>query len=286
MSEMLLEPAKLTDAEFRWIQKFLVERTGIELKEGKQTLVMGRLERRVRHHGLSTYTEYFRYMQQDADEERMCVDLLTTNETYFFRESQHFDRLPDLISDVEPGRPVRIWSAASSTGEEAYTIALTLAECLGRHRPWEVVGTDISGRVLETARRGLYPIDAAAKIPRHLLQAYCLKGRDDLDGFMTTQAWIRKRVSFSHANLTEPLPDLGQFDVVFLRNVLIYFGQETKRQLIERIMQVTRPGGHLLIGHAESVTGLVNDLIPIAPSVYRVPGGQRSPFIPDRQTSS
>jgi chemotaxis protein methyltransferase CheR len=263
--------ASLTPNEFAWITTFLRKQTGIELKEGKQTLVMGRLDRRLRLHDLATYTQYFQLIAgPDAPgETQMAIDLLTTNETYFFREPQHFERFPTLIPSQREigGRPVRVWSAASSSGEEAYTVALTLAECIP-DRPWEIVGSDISSRVLETARRCLYPIDAVEKIPEKARRAHCLKGRDELDGLFTLRAPLRDRVSFVQANLMKPLPDLGLFDVVLLRNVMIYFSQETKAELLERIDGLLRPGGYLLIGHAESLHGLNTRLKLIAPSVY------------------
>jgi chemotaxis protein methyltransferase CheR len=264
----------LTPDEFDWISTFLRRATGIELKDGKQSLVMGRLERRLRRHGLSSYTEYFQLITGPgaAAEAQMAIDLLTTNETYFFREPQHFDRLPSLLPDRQStrGRPIRIWSAASSSGEEAYTIALTLAGCCP-DQPWEVVGSDISTRVLQTARRCLYPIDAVERIPEESRRAHCLKGRDEHEGMFTLRAPLRERVSFVQANLMKPLPDLGLFDVVFLRNVMIYFSQETKAALLQRIDAVLRPGGHLLIGHAESLHGLSTRLSVVVPSVYRKP---------------
>lgn len=275
MSSLLGAPvAPLNQSEFEWICTFLRRATGIELKDGKQTLVMGRLERRLRRHELTTYTEYFQLIggSEAAGETQVAIDLLTTNETYFFREPQHFDRLPSLLPPPEEtrGRPLRVWSAASSSGEEAYTIALVLADCAA-DRSWEVVGTDISSRVLETARRCLYPIDAVERIPEASRRAHCLKGRGDLDGMFTLRAPLRERVSFSQANLMKPLPDLGLFDVVFLRNVMIYFSQETKTDLLRRIELVLRPGGHLLIGHAESLHGLNSRLSVVVPSVYQKP---------------
>jgi chemotaxis protein methyltransferase CheR len=202
----------------------------------------------------------------------MAIDLLTTNETYFFREPQHFDRLPSLLPSAAEarGRPIRIWSAASSSGEEAYTIALTLAECMP-DRLWEVIGSDISSRVLETARCCLYPIEAVERVPLKHRQAHCLKGRDEHEGLFTLRAPLRSRVSFIQANLLHPLPEFGQFDVVFLRNVMIYFSQETKAGLLARVSDVLRPGGHLLIGHAESLHGISHRLDLVVPSIYQKP---------------
>ena len=264
----------LTPEEFAWITTFLRRLTGIELKEGKQTLVMSRLDRRLRIYEMDSYTEYFQLIAglESPEETQIAIDLLTTNETYFFRETEHFNLLPTLIPTPEQarGRPIRIWSAASSSGEEAYTIALTLAGCM-QDRLWEVVGSDISSRVLVTARRCLYPIEAAEKIPVKARQAFCLKGRDEHEGLFTLRSELRSRVTFVQANLLKPLPQLGTFDVVFLRNVMIYFSQDTKAALLQRVEELIRPGGHLLIGHAESLHGLDNQLEQVTPSVYRKP---------------
>ena len=262
----------LSAQEFAWIRQFLLERTGIELKAGKEAMVMGRLDRRLRHHGLATYAEYINLLAHHADpsEIRIAVDLLTTNETYFFREPNHFTFLRTTFSTI-PWRaePVRIWSAASSTGEEAYTIAMTLAGCLPDRQEWEVVGTDISTRVLETARAGLYPIEAAEKIPNELLRAYCLRGRDEYDGLLAIDRTLRARVTFRHANLLELPHDLGTFDAIFLRNVMIYFGAETKKGLLRRVERMLRPGGHLLVSHSESLNGLDSALTRVSASIYR-----------------
>jgi chemotaxis protein methyltransferase CheR len=267
-----LPPVALTPGEFAWFTDFLRRRTGIELKSGKESLVMGRLERRLRHHGVRTYTEYFQLLgrQENPEETRMAIDLMTTNETYFFREQQHFTLLPSLVSVVKEARPVRVWSAASSTGEEAYSIAMVLADCLGE-RSWEIVGTDLSRRVVATAGRGLFPVEAAERIPAPLRRAYCLKGRDEYEGMFTVRSELRRRVRFQTINLTQTLPDLGLFDVIFLRNVMIYFSGDTKRQVVERILTLLRPGGTLLIGHAETLTGLGTGLKLVGPSVYRRP---------------
>ncbi|MFI7587474.1 CheR family methyltransferase [Spongisporangium articulatum] len=265
-------------ADFAWIQEFVRRRTGIVMKAGKEALVLGRLDRRVRHHGLPDFASYVRLLaraeagQGAVEELRVATDLLTTNETYFFREPQHLELLPRLLPAPPPGRPIRVWSAASSTGEEAWSIALVLADTLGPSG-WEIVGTDVSGRVVQTANRGLYPLAAAEKIPRRLLKAYGLKGRGAHEGRFTLRSDLRERVSFREANLIEKLPSLGQFDIVFLRNVLIYFDEDTKRHILRQIHTLIRPGGHLVVGHAESITGLLDGVAPVVPSVYRVEGG-------------
>jgi chemotaxis protein methyltransferase CheR len=275
-ADAALDPARLLTAEeFGWLTEFLRARTGIELKPGKEAMVMGRLDRRLRHHDLATYRDYFRLLAQgDPLESQIAVDLLTTNETYFFREPKHFEFLREIFTGMlRRSEPVRIWSAASSTGEEAYTIAMTLADSLPPSQPWELVGTDISSRVLETARRGMYPIEAADKIPAGLLREYCLRGRDEYDGFLAIDRRLRERVTFRDANLIDLRGDYGSFDVIFLRNVMIYFGQETKRELVARLTRHLRPGGHLIISHSETLNGFQGPLRLVRPSIYQLAGG-------------
>jgi chemotaxis protein methyltransferase CheR len=203
------------------------------------------------------------------DETTVAIDLLTTNETYFFREPKHFDFLRNVVfPQYQRQRQIRIWSAASSSGEEAYTIAMTLAEYF-QGSDWEVIGTDISTRMLEKAQRGLYPMVAADKIPRTLLKKYCLKGREEFDEFFLMDSTIRQRVHFSIANLIEPLPELGLFEIIFLRNVMIYFDKDTKKRLVEKITTKLRTGGYFIVSHSESLNGLDSPLKLIAPSIYQ-----------------
>lgn len=264
-------PVALKKNEFEWISRFLYERTGIALNDGKQALVMGRLDKRLRKRNLLSYSEYFALLGRPGyeDETTVAIDLLTTNETYFFREPKHFDFLRNVaFPQYQRQKQIRIWSAASSSGEEAYTIAMTLAEYF-QGNDWEVIGTDISTRMLEKAQRGLYPMLAADKIPKSLLKKYCLKGRDEFEDFFLLDSSIRQRVHFSIANLIEPLPDLGMFEVIFLRNVMIYFDKDTKKRLVEKITTKLRTGGYFIVSHSESLNGLDSPLKLIAPSIYQ-----------------
>lgn len=263
----------LQQHEFAWIRDFLYKRAGIVLNDNKQAMVVGRLEKRLRHHGLDSYTEYFRLFGRPGfeNETTMAIDLLTTNETYFFREPKHFDFLTQhVLPQHSPGRTFRAWSAASSSGEEAYTLAMLLAD-RSRFGQWEIVGTDISNRILEKARRGLYPSHGAEKIPPALLKKYCLKGTGDFDGYFLIDPALRKHVKFIYANLIGNLPNLEMFDVIFLRNVMIYFDMETKQRLLERITKYLLSGGYFFVSHSESLNGMKTDLQIITPSIYRKP---------------
>ncbi len=266
-------PRSITPAEFAQFQRFIFDAAGITLAASKTALVCGRLGKRLAEHNLDSYGEYLRLLAsgRHPEEVQMAVDLLTTNETYFFREGKHFDFLrTQALAARQTGRSFRVWSAAASSGEEAYSIAMVLADCLGA-APWEVLGTDISQRVLKSAARGVYRMERARHIPPAYLHRYCLKGTDEHDGHLLVDRALRLRVSFVQANLNAPLPELGAFDLIFLRNVLIYFNDETKRQVVGRVSGQLRPGGHFFVGHSESLNGITNTLEAVAPSIYRRP---------------
>lgn len=264
-----VELQPLSDPEFAKFRSLLAELAGIHLGPNKKVMVAGRLSKRLRAESCPSYGAYLSRLRTDERERQVVIDLLTTNETFFFREPKHFAFLAEkVLPAVQPGRPFRVWSAACSTGEEPYSIAMVLATHL-KERPWEVVASDLSLRVLETARKGVYPIERAEKIPSAYLKAYCLKGTGQNAGtFMVTTA-LRGRVQLHQINLSGPLPDVGAFDVIFLRNVMIYFSAETKKRVCAQLAAQLRPGGHLFIGHSESLNGISESLRVIQPSVYR-----------------
>ena len=263
----------LNDREFALFQRMIYETAGIHMTSAKKALVNGRLAKRIRHYGLKSYSDYFRMLSGPAGkaEFQVAVDLLTTNETYFFREQKHFDFLQNtILPPLKGGRTVRIWSGASSTGEEIYTIAMVLAATLGT-QPWEVLGSDISTRVLEQARAGHYPIERAENIPDEYLRKYCLKGVGDQEGSFLIDKALRARTRFLQINLNAALPKLDEFDVIFLRNVMIYFDMKTKQEVVARIVRQLRSGGYFFVSHSESLNGITDQLKSVAPSIYRKP---------------
>lgn len=267
----------ITDTEFFKFQKLIYQLAGIHLPITKKMLVAGRLGKRLRHYQLPSYNAYYQLINtpgQDA-ERQIMVDLLTTNETYFFREAGHFDFLRDNVLAHWPRQKnFRAWSAACSSGEEAYTLAMLLMDKLGETTAWEVLGSDISSRVLETASHGHYPLSAASGIPQDYLRRFCLKGVRAQAGTFLIDKNVRQHVSFRQVNLNESLPALGQFDLILIRNVLIYFNQETKQAILQRILPLLKSGGYCFIGHAESLLGvnspdIHNSLTLVAPTIYR-----------------
>jgi len=237
----------------------------------KKTLVTSRLSKRLRHYSLNTFEEYFDLMiasPQDG-ERQMAIDLLTTNETYFFREPKHFEFLEnEVLSKWKGGKTLKVWSAASSTGEEAYSIAMLLDDMLG-HKPWQIFASDISSRVLKTAQQGHYLQNRIDGIPKEYLRKYCLKGVGEHEGTLLIDKKLRQKVSFASVNLKRPLGSLGPFDIIFLRNVLIYFDLETKRHIIKQLVDKMQPDGYLFIGHSESLKDIHNGLKSTIPTVYQ-----------------
>jgi len=266
----------ITDKEFSQFQRFIYDAAGITLSSAKKAMVGGRLAKRLKQYQLASYGEYFHLLTsgEAPAELQVAVDLLTTNETYFFRESKHFDLLRDLATaahndPIASRKSFRVWSAASSTGEEAYSIAMVLADRIGSDR-WEVVGSDISMRVLQQARLGHYPLERTRHIPPAYLKQFCLKGIDVQQGSVLVERSLRNRVQFMQVNLNASLPtQLGVFDVIFLRNVMIYFNGDTKRQVVARVLSLLKPGGHFFIGHSETLNDVSDAVQGLAPSIYR-----------------
>lgn len=259
----------LHQPEFLKLQQMLRSIAGIHMTEAKKPLICGRLYKRLRHHQLNSYSEYVALISRDQRELKLAVDLLTTNETHFFREPKHFTWLQQqILPTISRQQKFRCWSAASSTGQEAYSIAMLLHDHIG-NSGWEVFGSDISDQVLGVARAGLYPIHLAEEIPREYLKAYCLKGVRHQEGQLKIDPALMAKVHFENINLNEKLPDVGLFDVIFLRNVLIYFQQDTKHAVVSRLLEKLKPGGHLVIGHSETLYGIFAELKPLGPSIYR-----------------
>jgi len=262
---------QMTDAEFDAFRPLFERLTGIQLMPTKKAMLSGRLAKRLRALSLDSYGEYFRRIDDDGDplERQIALDLVTTNETHFFREIGHFDLLRGELLQPRPVHTLRIWSAACSSGEEVYSIAMTLADMLGVNGNWEVVGSDLSTRMLEAAQRGLYPIQLSSELPEVHLKRICLEGTDDYQDTFLIDRSLRRYVHFFHINLIQKLPDLGLFDVVFLRNVMIYFDAATKQKVVEAVISKLRPGGWLIVGHAESLLNPPPVLTAVWPTVYR-----------------
>jgi chemotaxis protein methyltransferase CheR len=264
-------PISISDAEFRRVQDLAMRLAGISIAPSKKSLIIGRWGRRLGHHGLASFGAYLDLLsgRNSPQELPIALDLLTTNETSFFREPKHFDFLrTEVLPGAPRGVPFRVWSAACSSGEEPYSLAMLLAAEIPLGS-WDVLGTDISGRVLETARAALYDLARAQQISPDYLRRFCLKGEGPQAGRFLIDQPLRERVKFAHANLNEPLKDFGRFDVILLRNVMIYFNTETKQRVLNHLLPSLKPGGYFITGHCDTLAGVAHDLASYGVSIYR-----------------
>ncbi|POZ64049.1 CheR family methyltransferase [Chromobacterium alticapitis] len=268
-----LDPT-LSDEEFSCFKQFILQEAGIDLPASKRSLVQSRLAKRLRRLGVGSYGAYWQLLRKPESqaERQRAVNMLSTNETYFFREPQHFQWLERRALEIQQrGGAVKVWSAACSSGEEPYTIAMVLAETLGMRGNWRVYATDINTKVLGLAKRAVYPTDRVQRTPPLLWQKYFLRGRDEYAGMVRVLPELAKRVEFSSLNLLHCNRFAhADFDIVFLRNVLIYFNEGTKLEVLRKLCSRMREGGHLLIGHSESLHKLNLPLAQEEPSRYRL----------------
>jgi chemotaxis protein methyltransferase CheR len=256
---------------YKTIREFIYNEAGIDLGDSKQMLVSSRLNKRLRHYQLENYDQYAELLlNKKGIECQIAIDLLTTNETYFFREPEHFVALKKLVLEHHPhDRMFRLWSAASSSGEEAYSIAMVLDDFFGNKGKWAIFGSDINSVVIEKAKLGLYQCNRIDAIPQKFLRKYCLKGVGEYEDFLLIDKKLQSKTSFSEINLTKPLPDVGLFDVIFLRNLLIYFDAKTKEKIIRNLISKLRPKGLLFVGHSESLKTMDLPIDLIGPTTYQ-----------------
>lgn len=255
----------VTDREFNFhardfarVRSLIYDRAGISLHEGKQAMVYSRLSRRLRETGHPSFESYLQWLEsasgaQSQQEWQEFVNCLTTNLTSFFREEHHFHTLTDWLKARGP-QPTRIWCCAASTGEEPYSLAMTVAETVGLNAPVKILASDIDTNVLQTASRAVYDANARGLSPQRLKQFF-LRGKGNNTGFIRVKPELTKLVEFRPFNLMQTQWQLGEpFDVVFCRNVMIYFDGPTQRKVLERIHGVMKPKGLLFVGHSENFT--------------------------------
>jgi len=260
--------------EFAKIRQLAYDTFGLDLRAGKETLVSTRLGKQIRESGCRSFDEYYQHVVEDSTGESLInlIDALTTNHTSFFREPAHFDFLrKTFLPEWKDRGTIGIWSAACSTGEEPYSIAIGLLEELGPAAPGKIriLATDISTRVLAKAGQGIYPAERFEGLPGLQLRRFWLRGEGDWAGCYRAKKQLRALVEFRRLNLLEPVPQIGHFPLIFCRNVMIYFDKPTQQRVVERLAGCLEPGGYLLTGHAESLTGIEHGLKYVQPAIYR-----------------
>jgi chemotaxis protein methyltransferase CheR len=271
---------ELTDRDYRNFSELIYEKSGINLHQGKRELLKARLAKVLRQFQFSSVGEYYDYLMKDTTGDAFIplLDVISTNLTAFLREPRHFDFLahtavPELFPAGGGGRGggIRIWCAGCSSGEEAYSIAITMLDALpeNRHRELRITATDLSTRMLRMAERGIYEARRVDKIPFDIRRRYFQKGIGKWAGHYRVKAGVRGLIGFQRLNFMEPFSFAEKFDIVFCRNVMIYFDKETQERLVNRFHEVIRSQGYLFIGHSESLTGVKHAFRYIRPSVYR-----------------
>lgn len=276
---------ELSSAEYKEIQTMLKARTGIDLSDNKRALVFGRLYRRLRELGAGSFAEYLAVVKNDAAEGDRFVSALTTNVTDFFRERHHFQALARLAPELAQGQErLSVWSSACSTGEEPWSIAMTLAGLKPRIK-WRVLATDIDQEVVETAKTGVYPRERLRNVPQQLIETSFY--RDTRGQQVKVRDELSVNVSFASLNLLEQWPIRTLFDVIFCRNVLIYFDGPTRASLVSRLASQLRVGGYLMLGHSEALLGALPCLESAGGTVFRkLAPGTRSTPVPSRRASA
>ncbi|MBW2631890.1 MAG: protein-glutamate O-methyltransferase [Deltaproteobacteria bacterium] len=270
---------ELRDIDYKKISRLIYEQCGINLHEGKKELVRARLGKRLREGNFKSFADYYSYVttNEGIDELITMIDSLSTNLTSFFRENDHFRQLREVIpamvkTDGNDYRvpKLRIWSAGCSTGEEPYSLAIALKEIIGsRNIDLKILATDISTKALRAAGEGIYPEERVKKISNSLLKKYFQIGQERWKGYYRAKRELKDTIRFRRFNLMETLPSGDLFDIIFCRNVMIYFDKETQAGLVNRFYDCLKKESYFFIGHSESLTGLTHRFKYIGPSVYR-----------------
>ena len=267
----------LSDADFKRIQMLVAHHTGINLSDAKRDMVYSRLSRRLRNLEIETFEEYCDLLESSPEDELVnFTNAITTNLTSFFREMHHFEYLskkvlPEVIRTNAHTKKIRIWSAGCSTGEEPYSIAITVKETLNNMHGWDVkiLATDLDSNVLQTAQNAIYSVDRVKDLPANRLKRWFRKGRGDLSNSVCVADDARELITFKQLNLMHEWPMRGPFDLIFCRNVVIYFDKPTQKILFDRYADILVNHGHLFIGHSESLYRVSDRFNLIGNTIYQ-----------------
>jgi chemotaxis protein methyltransferase CheR len=276
MDNVILKNLEIGDKEFNFIKELIYKESAIKLSESKRALVQARLIKRIRELKIKSYREYCEFIKENYNDELIhLINCITTNKTEFFRESYHFDFLTSTVLPMYEStnkKKLRIWSAGCSTGEEPYTIAMTLVDYFGFNSSMDIkiLATDIDTKVLQAAYEGIYSKDSFARMDEQLLSKYFLRGRGAKEGQYQAKEFIRNKIYFKRLNLlSEYYPMKGPFDIIFCRNVIIYFDKETQKELILKFHKYLDDDGYLFMGHSEALSGISKGFESAGRSIYR-----------------
>lgn len=268
----------ISDREFNYLRELIYREAGINLTEAKKCLVQTRIGKLMRRNNIDGYDQLFKVLENDPQGDMLVtvLDSISTNHTFFFREDAHFSYLQDVIVPEmlagNPSKKLALWSSACSSGEEPYSIAITLSEVLEKKFPqadYSILATDISTKVLEQAQNGVYPMEVIESIPLELKKKYFQRGRNANSDKAKVKDFLRAKIGYSRHNLLYVLDQNVTFDIVFCRNVMIYFDYQTKEKVVKNIFQKIKPGGYFITGHSESLSVIDHPFKQIKPTIYR-----------------
>ncbi len=258
----MISGTKPNPAQYKKLSRIVYKETGIVLNEKKYSLLVARLAKRMRKKQLSSVSDYIDLISSDQNEFSEFIDATTTNHTYFFRENKHCEY---IIKTVKKRGTLKIWSAASSSGEEAFSLAVQL---LAHSFSFNILASDVSDSMLNLGRRAIYPKDQVKEVPLSILHTYFQKGKDRWKDYVKVKPAVQKLVTFTKFNLLSDTPR-DTFDIIFCRNVMIYFDTKTRQNVVDRLCGALKPGGYFFVGMSESLSGLNHDLVPILSSGYQ-----------------
>lgn len=268
----------ISDREFNYLRELIYREAGINLTEAKKCLVQTRIGKLMRKFDINGYNELFKVLENDPQGDMLVtvLDSISTNHTFFFREDAHFSYLQDVIVPElllpNSSKKLSIWSSACSSGEEPYSIAITLSEVMEKkysNADYRILATDLSTKVLNEAKKGVYPMEVIESIPLELKKKYFQRGRNTNSDKARVKESLRSKIDYSRHNLLYVLDQNQEFDVVFCRNVMIYFDYQTKEKVVKNIFQKIKPGGYFITGHSESLSVIDHPFKQIKPTIYR-----------------
>jgi chemotaxis protein methyltransferase CheR len=256
---------QVSPEQYKKLSTLVYKESGIVLNEKKFELLTARLAKRMRLTKIATVTEYLKHMHNDKNEFVDFIDAITTNHTFFFRENSHCEF---IVKNLDKSKPLKIWSAASSSGEEAYSIAVQLT---ANSFKFDIFASDLSKTMLQAGQRAIYPMERVRSVPLPLLRTYFQRGKNTRQDYVKVKPEIQKCVSFGPHNLLQDSPFTGsdKFDIIFCRNVMIYFDNVTRKKVVNNLFQSLKPGGYFFVGMSESLQGLEHELTTIIPSGYK-----------------
>lgn len=277
-SSLLSTTSNMSDIELKNFSRLIYDQSGIALSPAKKSMLCARLAKRLRVLSIDSFKDYYKFVMESLnknDELTHLLDVVTTNTTHFFRESEHFRHLESTVLSqlFSKTDTVKIWSAGCSSGEEPYTVAMVLKEYTEKNGgDFSILATDLSTKVLRKAMAAVYDDESVEKVPNLMKRKYMMCGKGEKAGMWRIVPELRKKITFAHLNFMDQEYDIDDsFDIIFCRNVIIYFDWDTKAKLIQRFHDHLIPGGYLFIGHSETLNGLNDQFRSVAPTLYRKP---------------